>query len=89
VFPGGRTNSETIILNKPGSLYQPRFTQLDVNFKKTFRFGRKVLAGQVDLFNVLNSNAIFSTNDAIGASLGQVQSIQPGRMPRVALQMRF
>jgi hypothetical protein len=89
LFPGGRTNSETIMLNTPGSLYQPRFTQIDVNFKKSWHFGRKVISGQVDVFNVLNSNAIFSTIDAIGPSLGQVQSIQPGRMPRVALQMRF
>jgi hypothetical protein len=48
-----------------------------------------VISGQVDVFNVLNSNAIFSTIDYIGPSLGQVQSIQPGRMPRLALQMRF
>lgn len=89
LFPGGRTNSETIILSRPGSLYQARWTQWDVNLKKNFRFGRKVLSGQFDVFNVLNSNTIWSTNDAIGASLGQVQSIQPGRMPRVALQMRW
>jgi len=38
---------------------------------------------------VLNSNAIFSTIDAVGPSLGQVASIQPGRMPRIAFQMRF
>jgi hypothetical protein len=41
------------------------------------------------VFNVLNSNAVWTTNDAIGASLGQVQSIQPGRMPRIAFQMKF
>jgi hypothetical protein len=90
LFPGGgRTNSETIALTPPGAVYQPRWTQCDVNVKKNFRFGRKVLSGQFDVFNVLNSNTIWSTNDAIGASLGQVQSIQPGRMPRVALQMRW
>jgi hypothetical protein len=89
LFPGGRTNSETIILNAPGSLYQPRFTQLDVNLRKSFRVGRKVFSGQFDVFNVLNSNAVWTTNDAIGASLGQVQSIQPGRMPRIAFQMKF
>ena len=89
LFPGGRTNSETIILNRPGSLYQPRFTQVDVNLKKTFRFGHKTLSGQVDVFNALNANVVWTTNDAIGASLGQVQSIQPGRMPRLALQLRF
>jgi hypothetical protein len=90
LFPGGqRTNSETIVLSRPGSLYQPRWTQWDVNLKKNFRFGRKLLTGQIDVFNVLNSNTIRATNDQIGSSLGQVQTIQPGRMPRIAFQMRW
>jgi hypothetical protein len=54
LFPGGRTNSETIILNEPGSLYYPRYNQLDINFRKMLRFGNKTLTGQLDLFNVLN-----------------------------------
>jgi hypothetical protein len=89
LFPGGRTNSETIILNRPGSVYQPRWTQWDVNIKKNFRIGKKQFSGQFDVFNVLNNNTIWSTNDAIGSSLGQVQTIQPGRMPRIAMQMRW
>jgi len=41
------------------------------------------------MFNVQKSNSIWTTNDAIAASLGQVQSIQPGRMPRIALQIHW
>jgi hypothetical protein len=89
LFPGGRTNTETIVLTKPGSLYYPRFNQLDVNVKKNFRAGRKTFSGQVDLFNVLNGNAIFTRNDQIGTSLGQVQTILQGRLIRLAFQMRF
>jgi hypothetical protein len=89
LFPGGRTNSETIILNEPGSLYQPRYTQLDVNFRKNFRHGRKRFTLQVDFFNALNGNAIWTTNNAIGSSLGQVQTILQGRLPRLAFQMQF
>ena len=60
LFPGGsRTNSETIILTKPGALYQPRYNQLDINFRKNFRYGAKRFSMQVDLFNVLNGNVIF------------------------------
>jgi hypothetical protein len=44
---------------------------------------------QVDVFNVLNSNAIFATTDTVGASLGQVTTIQQGRLPRLAIQMRW
>jgi hypothetical protein len=90
LFPGGaRTNSETILLSRPGTLFLPRYTQLDVNFRKNFRAGRKRFSLQVDLFNALNGNAIWSTNNAIGSSLGNVQSILPGRLPRLAFQMQF
>ena len=88
-FPGGRTNAETIILTKPGALYYPRYNQLDLNLKKTFRAGRKTFTGQIDFFNALNGNAIFSQNNAIGASLGQVTAILQGRMMRLGFQMKF
>ena len=89
-FPApGRTNSETIILNAPGTLYYPRYNQLDFNVKKNFRAGRKTFSGQVDFFNVLNQNAVFTRNNAIGSSLGQVTAILQGRIMRLAFQMRF
>jgi hypothetical protein len=89
LFPGGRTNSETIILSEPGSVYQPRYNQVDINFKKNFRSGRKTFSLQADFFNVFNSNVIWTTNDAVGSSLGQVTSILMGRLPRIAFQMKW
>ena len=89
LFPGGRTNSETIMLTKPGSLFQPRFNQLDVNIKKDFRRDRKVFTVGGDLFNVLNASTILTTNNAIGSSLGQVTAILQGRMPRLVFQMQW
>ena len=90
LFPGNaRTNAETIVLTKPGTLFQPRWNQLDVNFKKNIREGKKVLTFEVEFFNVLNNNAVFTTNNAIGTSLGQVTSILMGRLPRLAFQMKF
>ncbi|MCM3878908.1 MAG: TonB-dependent receptor [Vicinamibacterales bacterium] len=90
VFPGGaRTNTETIILNEPGSLYYPRYNQLDLNFKKNFRFGTKSFSGQIDFFNVLNGNAIFARQDTVGNALGDVTTILQGRLTRLAFQMRF
>jgi len=89
LFPGGRTLSQTIVMNPPGSLYLPRYTQLDVNFRKIFRRGTKRYSLQIDLFNALNGNAIWGTNNAIGSSLGQPTSILPGRIPRLAFQMQW
>ena len=90
VYPNGaRTNSETIILTEPGSSYQPRYNQLDITVKKNFRVGRKVFALQADIFNVTNSSSILTTTNAIGSSLGQVNSILYGRLPRLVFQMKW
>lgn len=89
LFPGGRTRSETIILNEPGSLYLPRWYQLDVNVRKDFRVGRHVLTGEFGLYNALNRAGILSINDAVGSSLGRVDETWNGRTPRIGLQYRF
>jgi hypothetical protein len=89
LFPGGRTNAETIILNEPGSLYYPRYNQVDLNLKKNFRYGSKTFSGQIDFFNLLNGNAIFARQDAVGNSLGDVTTILQGRLIRLAFQMKF
>lgn len=89
LFPSGRTNTETIILNEPGSLYYPRYNQLDFNFKKNFRHGPKTFSAQIDFFNALNGNAIFARQDTVGNSLGDVTTILQGRLTRLAFQMKF
>jgi hypothetical protein len=89
LFPGGRTNAETIRLTQPGQLYQPRYNQLDINFRKNFRHGTKRYSLQFNLFNALNGNAIFATTDTIGSTLGQVTTILMGRLPRLAFQMQW
>jgi hypothetical protein len=89
LFPGGRTKSETIPLTEPGSLYYPRWTQLDINFKKNWRLQNKQYSVQLDLFNVLNNNAIWTQNNSIGGSLGQVQTFLMGRLPRIAFQFKW
>ena len=90
VFPGNaRTNTETIIISTPGTVFQPRYNQVDINLRKNFRHGTKVFSVQFDWFNVLNSASILSTNNSVGASLGQITSVLKGRMPRIAFQARF
>ena len=68
LFPGGRTQTETVVLNEPGTLFQPRMNQVDANIKKNFRFGQKQFSGQLDVFNLFNSNAVLTTNENFGSS---------------------
>ena len=66
VYPANnpRTGSgNTFVLNPPGTLWWDRWNQLDVNIKKNIRHNNHVLTFQLDIFNVLNSNAIRGGND--------------------------
>ena len=50
--------SETLQLVAPGQVLTPRLNQMDVGFKRVFRFREKyVLEPEAQIFNVLNSNA--------------------------------
>ena len=60
-----------------------------MNLKKNIRNGHKLFTFEIECFNVLNANAVFTTNNAIGTSLGQVQTILMGRLPRLSFQMKF
>ena len=88
-YPGGRTRSDSIVLNEPGSLFWDRWNQLDLNIKKNIRHNNKVLTFQIDIFNVLNQNAIRQANNAVGASLGLPTQIMLGRFPRLAMNFKF
>lgn len=88
-FPGGRVESQTILLSRPGTLFQPRMNQLDLDLKKILRFGRKTVSGQVDVFNALNANSILTSNQAWGPTYDQVQTFLTGRMVRLAFQLKF
>jgi Carboxypeptidase regulatory-like domain len=97
-FPGGTTTgtAQTILLNRPGTMYLPRFFQLDFTVKKNFRFGRgRSISLQLDYFNVTNSNSILGLTNTVvnqdggGPNLHNVTSILDGRMPRIAMQYKF
>lgn len=60
---GGANTSRVVPLIKPGTMYTPRRTQVDLRFAKNLRFGTgKRLQVMADLFNAFNSNA------AVGAT---------------------
>jgi hypothetical protein len=55
---GGANTSRVVPLIKPGTMFTPRRTQIDLRVSKTFRFGaNKRLQLMADVFNLTNSNA--------------------------------
>ncbi|PWU03314.1 MAG: hypothetical protein C5B51_19215 [Terriglobia bacterium] len=67
VDPGLLQGAETINLVAPGKVLTPRLNQLDISFKKTFRFRERfVLEPEAQIFNILNSNAAVTESTALG-----------------------
>ena len=56
----GNAPNITVNLVAPGSLYGDRINQLDVRFAKVFRYSRSRATVGVDIYNVLNSNAVLA-----------------------------
>jgi hypothetical protein len=95
VFPAGTrpltSASLTVPIVAPGTEFLPRLRQLDLSIAKSFRMGGTRLQGQVDIFNVANTNtptAYRSTNYATTAYL-QPASVLQGRVLRLGAQVRW
>ena len=87
--PGQAT--ETVNLNTPGSLYLPRWNQLDLRFARKFTIPGNHGTWQIqgDLFNALNAHPILAETTNQGSALGTVtQALQP-RILTIGAQVHF
>ena len=89
VVPNLTLANYTLDLVPPGQQFYQRQNQLDMGFRKLFRFGRYQISGQVDFFNIINSAYVKSQNITWGASLGQPLDILQPRTMRLAAQFKF
>ena len=90
LFPNRqRTRSVTVNLAKPGTKYTERYNQLDLGVKKIFQFGGLQVQGDFAVYNVLNTNAIWSESQSFGSSLGRPSVVAQGRLPRMSAQLRW
>lgn len=64
---GGANTSRTVPLIKPGTMYTPRRTQVDLRVSKSFNLGgARRLQAMADIFNAFNSNAIVGATSNAG-----------------------
>ena len=73
----------------PGTLYGDRFTQVDVRFGKNFRFGNRRISASMDVYNLLNSNAVLTQNNTVGPNWRTPTSILQGRLVKFGAQVDF
>jgi hypothetical protein len=89
VIPNQTLPNYVVDLVAPGQQFYSRQNQLDMGFRRIFRFGRYQVSGQVDIFNVVNSAYVKSQNITWGSSLGQPLDILQPRTLRLAAQFKF
>ena len=66
-----------------------RITQLDLRLSKIVHIGRTRLQGNLDVFNVVNSNTVLGVQQQYGATWLQPTQILPGRMLKLGFQVDF
>jgi hypothetical protein len=59
-FAGLGSQTITVNLIEPGTLYGERVNQVDMRFAKVLRFGRTRSTVGIDLYNITNSNAVLT-----------------------------
>jgi len=61
-FAGLGSQTITVNLIEPGTLYGDRVNQIDMRFAKVLRFGRTRSTVGIDIYNITNSNAVLTYN---------------------------
>ena len=89
---GGVSQTITVNLIEPGTMYGDRANQLDLRVAKNLRFGSTRTNVGVDVFNILNSNPVLTYNQAYSPTtttwLRPTSVLQP-RYVKFSAQINF
>jgi hypothetical protein len=85
----GANGTAVIGLVAPGTVYGERLYQVDTRVSRVFRFGTNKLRGNVDLYNLLNSNPVLLQNNVYGPRWQQPTAVLPGRLLKFSAQFEF
>jgi hypothetical protein len=99
VDPGLKQGSEVIELVAPGKILTPRQNQIDIGVRKLFKIREKfTVMGEMQVFNIVNANAVLTESYTLGASIkpyaaggpgGTSSVIQNPRMLRFNFMFKF
>jgi hypothetical protein len=83
------TASVTVNLIEPNTMFEDRYTLLDMRLGKTFRLGNVRVMPRLDVYNVFNSDAVNSMITRYGTSWLRPQEIFAARMLKLGAQVDF
>jgi hypothetical protein len=85
-----RTQTVTVRLNNPGSLFYDRTTIVDLGIGKWFDLpGRLRVKAGLNLYNLLNPDTVTGQVNTFGATLGNPTSVILGRFWRASTQVEW
>jgi len=86
----GGTRSVSLQVLPPGDLFiDPRVVQVDFRVSKSLQIGGARLQPAVDVFNLLNNNAVIAVNQTYGARWLNPTQIITARLVKVGLTVNF
>jgi hypothetical protein len=84
-----RTAPVQVRLTPPGTRYLDRWNQVDIAFKRNFRFGHYQFTAQADVYNALNAAPVTLETQIFGSRLGFPNTILQGRLLRLVTQVKW
>jgi outer membrane receptor protein involved in Fe transport len=81
--------SQTVPLTRRGEERLPRVVMADLRLSRTFRFGGRRIAPQIDIFNITNASTVVSQNMAVGSTYLRPNEILAPRIVRVGFSLDF
>jgi len=86
----GGARTATVPLIVPQTLFEDRFTRVDLRVGKRFQLTQKVrLQANVNFYNLLNSSAVLALNTTYGSQWLVPSAIQDGRMVQFSSSLIF
>jgi hypothetical protein len=87
------TNTQTVNLIQPGTVFLDTQNRLDLRVGRTFRYSQTKIQGFADIFNVFNSGTALTVNQTYAAAGVNAwmtpNTITDGRFVRFGLQVNF
>ncbi len=85
----GGVRTVSIPLVAAGTVYGDRLNQVDFRVAKNINVGQVLVQPQLDLYNMLNANAVYGVTAAYGPAWTRPTLIMLGRMLKFGVQLTF
>ncbi len=83
------TASAVVTILEPNTVFEDRYTLLDLRLGKTVRIGRLRVMPRLDVYNVMNSDAVNSMVTRYGATWLRPQEVFGARFLKLGVQVDF